>query len=307
MDFELQTDLTVYDQPIIFNFDELNAWLTAELADMKGLIVQEDEISFAKDKRAKINKIAKAIDEQRLAVKKKFMTAYEPFEAQCKQLAAVCKDASAALDSQIKAFEEQKKAQKEQALKDAYASLCPDEIKPFLPWNRVFNSRWLNATYKQEDAENEIKAAVEQKQKDIEAIRGLGSQFEAALLEAYAGGQDLAGVLALNVKLAARQAEEERRREELERQRQEAERRRLEAEAQKARQERESVLDEIPVEAVPLSPAETVKAVEAAMKGEEVKEQETVYSFRLEISGKLEDLKALKAFLVERNLTYRKI
>ena len=73
-------------QSLDFNFEEVKAWLAENLAAYKSMVVTEDAIGASKADKAKIAKISKAISEQRIAIKKRYLEPYNVFEAQMKEL-----------------------------------------------------------------------------------------------------------------------------------------------------------------------------------------------------------------------------
>ena len=73
-------------QSLEFNFEEVKAWLAENLAAYKSMVVTEDAVGASKADKAKIAKISKAISEQRIAIKKRYL---EP--AMRRQRTSTCK------------------------------------------------------------------------------------------------------------------------------------------------------------------------------------------------------------------------
>ena len=71
MQFVMNTDLsTALPKVIDFNYEELKAALDANLKRYNGIIVTEDGIKDAKEDKAKLNALKKAIEDKRKEVKK---------------------------------------------------------------------------------------------------------------------------------------------------------------------------------------------------------------------------------------------
>ena len=65
MDFLVKTDLGAFPQSIDFNFEEIKSELEEKLIKYKNLVVTEDGIKAAKADKAKLNKLAAAIEDKR--------------------------------------------------------------------------------------------------------------------------------------------------------------------------------------------------------------------------------------------------
>ena len=212
--FEVITDLTVMNpQHIETNFDEVRDWLAKVTEPYTKMVVTEDAISDAKKNLAALRKVKDQIEVQRKAVKKEWMKPYEEFERdKAKVLTGILDEAIANIDGQVKDYDARRKEQKLQELKDYFdqeASRC--RVEEYLDWNLIRNPKWANASFSVEDAENEISGIITDTAKDIDYITGMGSPFEAAMLEEYRKCRDLRAVLSLELRLKARQEAEERK------------------------------------------------------------------------------------------------
>lgn len=219
-EFRMITDLAVAaPKELLFNYDELKAFLTEALRDYKTLVVTEDGISDAKAKRAKLNKLADNINSYRISVKKQLMEKYdEDFKPKCDELVAMTKEASDNIAAQIKHYEDEEKRQKIDALHSEYIALTDDEAESFCPWELVFNEKWANKGYRYEDAVEEIKAALYNTRVNLESIRSIGGDDVPYLLDVYKQTHDINLVLRKQLELQAAREREEKRKMEAERQ-----------------------------------------------------------------------------------------
>lgn len=215
MQFEVITDLTpVVSTEIQTNFEAVKAWLTEELAPYATMVVTTDTVADAKKTRANIRKVGDSIDSQRKAIKKEWMKPYEEYEAKCKELTGIVSEAVTNIDKQIKEMENAEKQAKRQRL-ESFFNINSDDIRDYLSFNDVFDSKWLNATYVETDAANIITAKIEETRESLAAIRSMNSPYEAAMLREYSKSHNLAYALGEGKHLENLQkAEEERRKRE---------------------------------------------------------------------------------------------
>lgn len=230
-------------QSIDFNFEEVKAWLSENLAVYRNMVVTEDAIAAAKTDKAKIRKISSAISEQRIAVKKRYLEPYQVFEANMKELSGMCDEASKNIDDQLKAFEEARKAQKRAELAEYFKNQDPPQ---WLTFERIENPRWMNVTFSFADAQKEIEQKIKVVRTDLESIGEFDAEFTDEMLLEYKKTLNFSGAIQRGNELRRMKQEREQRRaaqEAAERaraaEREEAERRRA-AEEKAARAEQEA-------------------------------------------------------------------
>ena len=238
LEFKLMTDLTPIKETVLTaNFEEVEAQLRELMAPYEKLVLREEDIAEGKNVLARIRKVEKTIDDYRKSIKRDFSAPLVSFEEKCKRLTAVCYESETNLSEQINKYAEQRKAEKLAGLR-AFFDDNIGTLAPYLSFEQVQNPKWGNVTYTVEQAQQEIAQAMDMCADGVDAIRGLGSEFEATLLTAYAKNHDLAAVMKMNGELAETKKREAARREAEEARRREAEAARKEAEErEKARQE----------------------------------------------------------------------
>lgn len=132
--------------PVTFNFEELKKELIEKSEHYKTAVYTEETITVAKQDRANLNKLVKAINDEKIKVKNKILEPYMEFETQCKELMEIVKNASENIDTQIKDFEEKKKNEKLEIIIN-YFSEKVGIYKDLISFDLIFNERWLNVTY----------------------------------------------------------------------------------------------------------------------------------------------------------------
>lgn len=158
------------------NFEDLKREIVNKMQEYKEINVTADKLKEAKEYRANLNKFEKAIAEQR---KNKTKEAEEKvgltqYINDCKQLEQYVKDASIFLDKQIKAFEQKEDDEKLKIITDFFIENT-EEFAGLIDFDKIYNKKWLNKTYKIEDIQTEIKHIVTKTRTDFNVIK---TQFE---------------------------------------------------------------------------------------------------------------------------------
>ena len=196
MEFALSTDLKKsLPQAIEFNYPQLKAWIESSLEKYEGRAVTEDGIKDGKADRADLNRVKKALDDARLQTKREYLKPYEDFEAKVKELTGLIDKPIAAIDAQIKAFDEQQKQGKQNQIQ-AYFDARAGELAELLPFEKVFNPRWLNISFKMSDITKEIDAVILRVGGECRTIKGMGLECEAQMLDVYFRDLSLTAALA---------------------------------------------------------------------------------------------------------------
>lgn len=178
----------------IENIEQLKEELAPKLNYYSSLVVTEDSIKNAKSDKANLNKLKKAIDQQRIDVKKKCLALYEPLEKQCKELVDMINDPVVMIDKQIKNFEDIKKQEKHQALQEHFDKV---NTLDFVTIEDVINPKWSNATAKLETLKDEISESVNKIESDYKEIKELynDSPLLTAIIDRFIETKDKAETL----------------------------------------------------------------------------------------------------------------
>lgn len=232
---------------IEWNRAELEAAVKAKVAEYSGMAYTEETMKAAKNDRAELNKLLKAIEERRKKVKETINKPYVEFEAELKEVTALISQQMAEIDKQLDEFETRQREEKRKKIREAYDKAI-GELKEVLPFEKVFDPRFLNKTYKLKDAVAEVKNKVETVKRDLETIDSLCGKYKLNAKDVYVRTLDLSKAMAeekrlkeLEEKMEAERIRkekeaEERKKAEEERKRREEEQRR-EAEARRASEE----------------------------------------------------------------------
>lgn len=190
----MELKITGFQAPgkISFNYEELKQQIQTRAADYASLVYADDQIANAKKDRADLNRLKKALNDERIRQEKEFLQPFNEFKSQVKELCDIIDVATASVDKQVKEFEDQKKAEKLNAIEEYWHSvLAADKIPAAVSFRMIFESKWLNASVSMKSIQEAIDGKVEQIRKDLDVVDSLPSYiFEAR--ECYLDTLDLA-------------------------------------------------------------------------------------------------------------------
>lgn len=155
--------------PIQFNYEDIKKWITEKAKEYKSMVYTEETITNAKSDRATLNKVAKALNDEKIRIKKEVLKPFEDFESKCKELQRIITDASNSIDIQVKAFETKEQEEKKKQIEDLFNTYIGD-FKELIIFEQIFNQRWLNKTYTIKKIEDEIKHLIAKTTTDLKVI-----------------------------------------------------------------------------------------------------------------------------------------
>lgn len=142
---ELKTEDIKALEPVKFNYEELKKELTEKVENYKNLVYTEENINMAKKDRANLNKLKKAISDEKIRVKNTLLAPYADFESKCKELIKIVDTSVENVDRQVKAFEDEEKRTKKEEIQK-YFNEHVGHFKDVIIFENVFEDRWLNKT-----------------------------------------------------------------------------------------------------------------------------------------------------------------
>lgn len=243
---EITAVITQERAKISCNFDQVKQAIQETLAEYKGAVFTEDSKTYARKHVASLRAKKKELQDNLREAKKEYMKPWDEFEGQAKTLIALYDEPINLINGQVQEFEANRIAKKKELIHGLYAELVPEELREYIPLDRIYNAKWENATVKEKEIRGEMARIAGEAAKDIETIRGMGSDAVVDALAVYRISLDLTEAITYinnyewqKQEIIARE-QERRRLEEEERIRQE-EREKLLAE-QRAKEEREAAL-----------------------------------------------------------------
>lgn len=184
----------------IANYEPLKAWAMEQVAVYKSAVVLEDAQKDAKSDCARLRKIAKSASDLRVKLKKEHEKKIAKTVDQLTEITKIFNDAAAVIDDQLKAFEAQRKSDKQVQIVLLWESMIGD-LADILPLERVQGANWLNKTVDMKTVKLEMSEAISGAREAIATIRGLGSKYEAEMINAYLRRLDLNDALRTKAEL----------------------------------------------------------------------------------------------------------
>ena len=280
----MELKVTPYEQPAIidFNFDELKQELTERVQVYKTAIYDDNQIKQAKADRADLNRLKKALNDERIRREKEYLKPFNEFKSKINEIIKIIDEPVAVIDQQIKDYEDRLREEKRIAIEEFYCEELREDLTTRPPeWvkiSAIWDDRWLNASVSMAAVKKEITDKVTHINEDVQTLQDL-PEFGFEAVDVYKTTLDINKAL-----------NEARRMSEIQKAKAEAERIAAEKAAQEEQAKQEPIPEPepVPVEEAP-APAEIAKWV----------------NFSVEITTT--QAKALKKFFEDNGIKYRAI
>ena len=162
------------------NLDVVEASIRQKLAEYAQVVITQDCIQDGKELLADIRKEKKSLDDERKAIKKAWMKPYEAFEARAKKIIDLYDEPVKLINLQLETYEEDRKAAKRNDIKKIYEFVVKEnaEIADWLPLEKIYDTKWENATCKDKTIREAIEMAFSQIKVSISTIQSMQSAWE---------------------------------------------------------------------------------------------------------------------------------
>lgn len=273
-----ETKLDLKDEILTLGELTTNALIIKEtiknkLEDYKAENYDINSIDKAKEDKAMLNRTAKKLNDERIKLEKEFMKPFNEFKTVVKEITEMIKDSSSKIDEIVKEVENKDKEEKKKAILVIFESEVK-ELKDIVKFEDIFDERYLNKTFKIEDVEKDITSKLEQIRNDLITISKLDSKYEIELKSDYLKHFDLGMIIRKNSELIQK--------EEL---------------LKNQTSETEKIIEEAKEEKMQKMSEQVVEA----------KEEEPTLTFTLKITGKKNQLIALRKFIETNGMSYEKV
>lgn len=279
-------------EKISFNYEELKNELTEKVEMYSTMVYTDDQIKEAKADKSQLNKLKKALNDERIRREREYMAPFNEFKAQVNDIISIIDKPIGIIDKQVKEYEEKCRQEKKEQISEYFDAL--DEAPDWLNLTQIASPKWLNATTSMKSIKDEISASIEKINSDLATLSDL-PEFGFEATEVYKSTLDMNRALNEGKRLA----EIQKKKEEMERMKAEAaERARLEAE-RKAEEEKKKAEE-------PEEVTEIVQDVsEVNSKPDPEPEQPQWVSFAALLTT--QQAFQLKAFFEARGIEYKPI
>lgn len=140
---ELKVNEITIPEAIHFNYEELKQELTEKVSMYETMVYTDDQIKEAKADKANLNKLKKALNDERIRREREYMLPFNEFKSKINEIISIIDKPVAVIDKQVKAFDEKKKLEKLESIKELFENVTD---KPeWLELEQIFNERWLLA------------------------------------------------------------------------------------------------------------------------------------------------------------------
>lgn len=277
---ELRIEQYQMPEKILFNFEELKKEITAKTAHFETLVYTEEQIQDAKKDKAALNKLKKALNDERIKREREYMQSFNEFKGQINEIIGIIDRSVFAVDKQVKAYDEHTKQLKKETIIGIYEAIG---FPAWVDFGKIFDEKWLNATVKEKAIQEALTIKHEQILADLTTLERL-PEFSFVATEEYKRTLDINRAIA-----------EGHRHAEIEKAKAEAER----AKAERAKAEAEKAKE------IPIDEPDTFSA-SLDVQEETVKEPcKQWLSFKALLS--IEDAQALKDLFLARNIKFESI
>lgn len=194
---EIRVNVEQKNGVIGFNFEEIKEKLNSELEIYKNMIFTEDSKAEAKKTIASLRKLKKSVNDKKLEVKKSFMIPYTNFEAQVKELDNLIDEPINFINNQVEEFERKRVEEKKALISEIYTEIMAEHVEAsgYLPLQRIYDSKWENATTTKKAITETITERVDHVEKDLGIIRSMESEFEDKGIEKYKATLELSDAI----------------------------------------------------------------------------------------------------------------
>ena len=207
----MELEVKEYQLPakIEANFEELKTEIAAKVGIYETMVYTEDQITLAKKDKAALNKLKKALNDERLKREREYMVPFNEFKDKVNEIIKLIDKPVAVIDKQITAAEDKRKADKRVEIGQTF---CNMDHPDWLKLERIFNEKWLNATYKMQDVTDELTMQIAMINGNIRTLEAL-PEFGFEALDEYKRSLDFNKALTEGHRLAELQkAKEEAKR-----------------------------------------------------------------------------------------------
>ena len=187
----------------VSNYEPLKAWALETAKKYKSIVVTDESIRSAKQDIADLRNLAKKISDYRIALKKEHERKIEKTITQCIELTQILTDAASSMDVQVKEIEDGLKQAKKREIEE-YFNEVAGTTAIVLPFEKVYNPKWMNKGEKIEDIKSSLKETVETIKKNIDILHGMQTEYETEMIEAYIDSLDMRVALETKDRLEAR-------------------------------------------------------------------------------------------------------
>lgn len=174
---ELKVNEYQLPEQILFNYEELKAELTEKVQHYETLVYTDDQIKEAKADRETLNKLKKALSDERIRREREYMQPFNEFKSRINEIISIIDKPVAVIDKQIKEYEDTKRQEKLEEIKRLWSEM---EAPDGMTLDKVFNDRMLNSSFNMKHVKQCFIDAIDRFNRDMAVLVNLPEySFEA--------------------------------------------------------------------------------------------------------------------------------
>lgn len=185
-------------EKIEFNYEEIIQEIEPVVNEKASIYYSDEDIPVAKKDRAKFNTFKKAINDERIRMKKEYMKPFEEFEAKVKDINTLADKAVIAIDKQIKEYEDNQRREKLDKIKALWTQMAVPEG---LTMEKVYEERMLNTSFSMKKVETCFELAIGKFNRDMATLAAL-PEFGFEAQQVYISTFDINKALAEGQRMA---------------------------------------------------------------------------------------------------------
>lgn len=167
---ELRINEVQLPEQITFNYEELKQELAEKLSTYETLVYSDEQIKEAKADKANLNKLKKALNDERIRREKEYMQPFNDFKAKINEIIGIIDKPIALIDKQVKEYEDKQKQDKMDKIKALWSEM---DVPEGLTLERVFDDRMLNVSYGMNHVKQKMLDDIKRFNRDMETLAGL--------------------------------------------------------------------------------------------------------------------------------------
>lgn len=178
---ELKINEYQLPEKILFNYEELKQELQEKVSFYETLVYTDEQIKQAKADRASLNKLKKALNDERIKLEREYLEPFNDFKNKINEIIKIIDKPVMAIDKQVKSYEEQKRAEKIQQVREHFESL---EKPEWLKFEQIVQPEWSNASTSIKFVQESIAVILDNIQESLDTLSKL-PEFSFEAVEVY--------------------------------------------------------------------------------------------------------------------------
>ena len=195
---ELKINELVIPEKITFNYEELKTELTNKVKMYETIVYDDAQIKEAKADKANLNKLKKALNDERIRLEREYMTPFNAFKEQINDIISIIDKPVAVIDKQVKAYEEKCREDKRAEIEAYFDGIEKPEI---LTLAKIWDDKWLNASVSMKQVKEAIQEVIDKVNADMFTLKAL-PEFSFEAIEEYKRSLDINRAIAEGQRLA---------------------------------------------------------------------------------------------------------